>query len=495
MNVRCLHRLAEIAPLRDAINALNLAAAHPDPFSTYEYYENLLLHARTRPGHWRNRAWFLAVFADDRLVGYLALKQTTTRVLLRQVVTLGFLVGHDTDRPHVVATAADTPAVTAAIYEYLARRGDWDLLELQQQDAKSTLYPLPCAMRRCRVKDWPTLDNFTIPIRWRTLPAYFQSLAKKFRSEVRRGIRKLSAAGKLDLLTATDPAGTPILLELYLAIEAHSWKSQANLTLSGDASRLRCVRGLLNPRQPMRIVIQILSLGGIPIAGLICGSFASGGCRELYALHVAYDDRCSELAPGSAILLLGLRYAIEGGYALFNWLSGFGYYKTRWLAEETPTRAAQIYRIGRIPYWCRLLGDSRRWLKRRLGIWTQHGQDTKFNPARRQLLQNAASDEPVIGSTTTAVERERFATLSAQARSAGCEHVSTAELADALPFSLRAHDASGRLDDDTSAIKRDSARLPQSKRHNAAQAEQLADQHTQRRTDDTEAPHAEIAGE
>ena len=96
---------------------------------------------------------------------------------------------------------------------------------------------------------------------------------------------------------------------------------------------------------------------------------------------MVYDDRLRHLAPGSALQLMAMRQAIDGRYAFLNLLSGFGYFKVRWLAEITETRIAQIYRVGSLPFWHRKLGD---W-KRRLFVARSKEAPTLFNPVRRDV--------------------------------------------------------------------------------------------------------------
>jgi len=438
VKVRCLHALAEIEPLREQLNAVNLASAAADPFSTYEFIRNLILHGPVSKG---GRVWLLTAFVgplrgsdvDSKLVGYVAMKETHRRVLGRRVVTVDFLVEHDADRPHVVASPDYLAEVTGAFYAYLRGRPEWDLLELQQQDAQSTLYPLPegTSFRGCWVRDWPNMENHTIRVRWRTLPEYFRGLSQRFRAEVRRYLRKLLAAGDVALLSSSDPASTPALFELYCAIERRSWKSRADLTVGGDEFRNACLRGLLQPHQPMKIVIQILLLDGVPIAGLINGSFEAGSQRALYALHMTFDDRYSAVAPGSTMLLFGMRQAIAGGYALFNLLSGFGYYKHRWLAQATPTRSAQIYRIGRLPFWRRLAGDASRTFRAWIKPKQRDITDALFNPARRQSGELSAElSLPAI----SAAERQEFGRWIAIAREGDCEWLQDGDFINALPF-------------------------------------------------------------
>jgi hypothetical protein len=59
-----------MAALRAQINALNLASARPDPFSTFEFYDNLLRRSSSSRVA-TARARFFAAFTDGELIGYL----------------------------------------------------------------------------------------------------------------------------------------------------------------------------------------------------------------------------------------------------------------------------------------------------------------------------------------------------------------------------------------------------------------------------------------
>jgi len=177
----------------------------------------------------------------------------------------------------------------------------------------------------------------------------------------------------------------------------------------------------------MRVWIQVLLLDGVPIAGLISGAFGKG----LHALHIVHDDRLARLAPGSAILLLGMRLAIGGGYEFFNLLRGFGYYKERWLAQMSETWSLQIYRIGTPYFWRRVLGD----LQRRWFAAPANDDRLRFNPARRDIEQpraRNAGDSPAL--LASAAERERYTALIAEVRSGRGEFLSAPALAAAMPF-------------------------------------------------------------
>jgi hypothetical protein len=365
-------------------------------------------------------------------VGYLALKLETRRFLGLPHSTLGFLVTHDTDRPHLVARADCLSQVSTALFAYLlARQREWSFLELQQQDDESALFPPPAGLdlRGYLVRQWPSLEHCSIHLRWGTLGEYVGALSRNFRTNLRRQMRKLLAAGDVQLLSSADPAVTPALLDLYLAIEAHSWKARANACIGRNPRRIEYFRGLLDARQPMKISIQVLLLDGMPIAGIVSGIYLHG----LYALQMVYDDRFGHLAPGSAVLLMGLKQAIDARHATFNMLSGFGYYKSRWLAEVTETRIAQIYRVGGVLFWRRVLGD---W-KRRMFPARAAPAAAQFNPARRssgEMPDGSGGAAALALPVADRAARERCAALIARIRGGQGEFLSTAALAAAMPF-------------------------------------------------------------
>lgn len=438
IEIRCFHSLAEAQPFRDAMNALNLACVRPDPFATFEFYENYLRNAELFPPDGGLRLWLLLAFSGGRLVGYLALKQRIHRVLGLRAAKLDLMSDFVADRPHLVAQPEYEKPVSEAIYAYLfSRKKEWSLVEFQQQDADSSLFPPPeeANSRIFQFQQWPNPSNGTIPIRWSSMAAYFAALSKKARSNVSRQMRSLLAAGEVQVLTSSDPQTIAPLFELYRGIEPYSWKAQAGVAISLDRQSLDYYAGLMHPAQPMRVWIQVLLLDGIPIAGLISGAFDKG----LHALQIVYDYRLARLGPGSAILLMGVRLAIEGGYEFFNLLRGYGYYKSRWLAQMTETQSLQIYRVGTPFFWRRMLGDMRRrWFGQ-----TNSNETALINPARLELekAEPAHTDAP-LALLASPQERERYATLITQVRGGRGEFLSANALATALPFATQRRDSS-----------------------------------------------------
>ena len=428
IEVRCLHSLRDAQPFREAMNALNLASARPDPFSTFEFYANHLRNGVPDPA--TAQLWLLLAFIEDRLVGYLALKLRRLRVLCLPAAKLELLTAFKAARPHLIVAADSRAAVQAAIYAYIfGRRREWSLLEFAQQDASSALLPPPAQATSdgYSFQQWPNLENGSIAVRWDSSTAYFSALSGKFRRSVSRQMRTLLAAGDVQLLTSSDQETLSPLLELYRSVEAHSWKARTDVAFEGVDRRIEFYRELMEPGQPMRITIHVLLLDGVPIAGLITGIFAGG----LYALQMAYDDRYGRLAPGSALLLMGMRLAIESAYRFFDLLQGFGYHKERWLAQMTGTQSLQIYRTGSPFYWRRVLGDAkRRWFAAAPDV------DAPLSNPARHAIAGGEGTQAIESRAQRMIsgEHARCAAMIARVKRGRGEFLSSQQLRAALPF-------------------------------------------------------------
>ncbi len=430
--------LEAIAAHASVIDALNAASARPSPFATFAHLRNAIQHgpfAASRNGG----LWFLGAFDGAAMIGYVALKLTHERVMRLPARRIGFLVGHECDRPGVVASREQHARVVRAIYRYLDdHRREWDYVEFEQQEARSSLHPPPAGirLRGCVIRGFPSWDNCTIGIRWRTSRDYLAALDGKFATNVKRQMRKLYSLGVLEAMASSDPQSTPAMLELFCDIERRSWKTGFETAVGADPARLAYYRGLLGPEQPMKITIVLLLLDGNPIAGFLGGEFALGSEIGAYGLQIVYDGRYQAAAPGSAVLAIAMHRAIERGCAFLNLLAGFTYYKSQWLAEATPMHTAQIYRRMRLPHLRRLLGD----LKRSLTSGARLAQE-RFNPSRRRAEANpdrsAAAQQPAARArhrpSTANLAADVEATL-ARARRGRCERLTAEDLGGLWPF-------------------------------------------------------------
>lgn len=437
MDVICLHDLEQLGPWAEALEQVSLASRKKDPFSTVGFIRNLAAHSAWYPGDQGVEPWFLIALEAGRPVGYLALRRVVSRVLGCETAKLEFFVTHDNDCPQLVARVDREAEVSAAFYRYLLGRGDeWSFLEFHQQDPASALATLPPepGFRGYFVREFPTRENNTIPLRWPTLDAYVAALSTKWRGEVKRKARRLLAAGKLTWLSSDDPNATPSLLRLVQMIEARSWKSHHVIALGSHPDRLAFFEGLLSPEQPSRMRISVLLLDGLPIAGSICAGYAG----TYYGLVVVFDDRAEHLSPGVFTQLLMVRTAIEGNYRALDLLASYAYYKAKWLAQQTPTRSIQVFHRGKPWFWKAILGD----LKRKVMVPVHAGaaETPAFNPERREAVegQEAELRAPLTASDD---ERRQISALLARLDGLPIERLGNTELAQVLTLGDKAKPA------------------------------------------------------
>jgi hypothetical protein len=430
IEVRVFESLESCAHLRADMGRLNEASPRPCPFSTYEFLANHVQHHGPASAREGGRALFLTAFRGETLVGYMPLRWVADRILGRTRKKIEYLVTRDLDRPHLVARQADAALCAEAFYRYLLdAESDWTFLELVQQDETSPLHPLPPSLAGSDVyvRLYENAPNATIPVVYPSLGDYFRAFSKKMRSNVGRYARRLFQAGDVQVVSSSAAAALPGLLDAYRSVELRSWKDGIDDVVGGDPRRTEYFRGLIQPDQPMRIGVRLLTLDGCPIAGIINGRFLDG----MHALHIAYDEGFSELDPGAMMLLLSMKEAIDQRCAFYDLLSGYGYFKERWLARITPSRSVQVYRAGSLHHAKALLGEYKRHVLAR----TDPQATAQHNPAREAA---AGRRDAARGSHPWEADRQRadstrlIAELSASGMPIDC--MSHQDLVAAMPF-------------------------------------------------------------
>ncbi len=426
IEVRCLHELADAAPWRAELDALCASAERPDPFSTLTFQENFLERDEFREQDRERELWLVCVFDGDAPIGYLPLRRRVERVFGQRVRVLTQLATHDSDRPQLVHRPGDGPRVRDAILGWLAaRKGEWEMLSLVQQDPASPLAQV-ARVPGCYVRHLPGRDNATIHLRWPDLREFHASLSKKMRNNTRRALRALLGASELSYLCTSHPGGAAQLLDAYRFVESHAWKASAHAGIARSEARLHYLRGLLEPGHPMRLSISALLLGGVPVGALISSLYS----RRAFALEICYDARLAAHGVGTAMLLMGVREAIARGAESYNLMSSFSYYKRHWGADIRPTVNVEIFRPFSAVFAKAMLGD----LKRRL--FSPAAGPADFNAARRASDEEEPADRggalPLLASDE---ERARMGDVVTAVRASGAEYLDGAALRAAMPLS------------------------------------------------------------
>jgi CelD/BcsL family acetyltransferase involved in cellulose biosynthesis len=180
-------------------------------------------------------------------------------------------------------------------------------------------------------------DEFSLE---KELPAtweeYLQSLDAKQRHEVRRKLRRLEEAGKIDYRFVTDINAVPAFMEVFLKmfVERRERKA-AFLTpqMEGyfrDLATTMAKEGLLRG--------GILELDGIPVAAV----FAFDYNGTVYLYNSGFDATKSHLSVGVLSKALLIKDSIERGRKVFSFLKGEERYKYHLGGIEVPLQKCRI---------------------------------------------------------------------------------------------------------------------------------------------------------
>ena len=158
----------------------------------------------------------------------------------------------------------------------------------------------------------------TLPGSWEE---YVAALPKKHRHELRRKLRRLEAAGELELHTYTAREDVETHLPLLLRFMVESRTDKAHFMSEQMGRFFYRMAGAL--AQEGLIRLYELELDTKPVAAVLC--FDQGG--QLFLYNSGYDPDYAPLAVGLASKALCLRDAIESGYHCVDFLRGDEPYK------------------------------------------------------------------------------------------------------------------------------------------------------------------------
>ncbi|HEY3676789.1 MAG TPA: GNAT family N-acetyltransferase [Candidatus Tumulicola sp.] len=161
-----------------------------------------------------------------------------------------------------------------------------------------------------------------LPASWE---AYLDTRTKHFRRTVRSKMRKLEAQPGFHFVVATQEE-SDAAIDRLLELNAARWNKSRR-------KRNRTFRELFRRLHASGNFI----LGSIKIDDLTIatqGSFVEPRTKTMLGYMMAYDAAYSDLSPGSMLVALSIRYAIENGFACYDLSRGSESYKQS-LASDT----------------------------------------------------------------------------------------------------------------------------------------------------------------
>jgi CelD/BcsL family acetyltransferase involved in cellulose biosynthesis len=441
LRVDAFTSLSDLGSWGRDVDALNLASRRPSPFHTIEYLKAFLSSDEYEaPGA---TPLLLLAREDERLVGFLPLRRRPERIFGLPCTRIEFLTTHDTERPALLARPEDEVRCAEAFLRHLAEREKgWSFLELLEQDASSPFLAFPGLPReRYHGRHFPNNPSATVHLDEPTFEEWFHRLdrerSKRIKYKLASPARELLAAGQAEFVACEGRAVGTELLDVYLDLEARSWKAKAKAGVGRHPRRVALFRRMLQLEVCDPPVFHLLLLDGVPIAGMFSLVFHG----TAYQMETVFDADFAPYAPGNLVFLLAVRDAVANSIHAYNLLTNFAYHKSRWGATITDTAAIQIYRRGGLHHVKAVLGElKRRWWGARLQQnEAKRNLTKKREGARTDPPENDAPLTPRAGTTDAhaAAQVNTARVLPEVERHGRLTRLSGDALVAALPFDVR----------------------------------------------------------
>jgi CelD/BcsL family acetyltransferase involved in cellulose biosynthesis len=297
-------------------------------FSTWEW--NQTWWNAYHPG----RLWVVTVRNEDgELTGIAPCFIETTPDRRRVVRLIGCV--DVTDYVDLIINPAQLELTLQAMVQFLAEsRSEFEWLDFCNLPEASPVYRclpklLGSAGFSTSVKQQEVCPVIVLPTDWET---YVESLDKKDRHELRRKLRRAESDEEA--------------VEWYIVGAEHDLKAESERFLALMAASQEQKQAFLENAQNREFFNQIVPIlrerGWLQMSFLtINGEAAASYLNFLYEGHVqVYNSglnmtRYSHLSAGIVLLAYNIKYAIEHGYQVFDFLRGNETYKYRMGAKDT----------------------------------------------------------------------------------------------------------------------------------------------------------------
>lgn len=261
--------------------------------------------------------------------------------------------------------ASCTVGACRALVRELRRHGH--VLDLQPLDVSS---PFFANMQRALAAEgwWHDhyfcFGNWHLQVAGRNYDTYAETLPSRLRNTIRRGQKKLDAAGDWQLVILSTPG--PELEQAIIdwqTIYEKSWKVPEPFPrFVPELCRMAAIHGWLR--------LGLVRVGGVPVAAQIW--FVRDGRAQIFKL--AYDEEFKRFSAGSVLSAGMMRHAIDADGAWdVDYLTGDDGYKTDWMSHRRERLGIVAFDRRSLQGWA---GAAKhfggRWLRR----WRPHRQAT-----------------------------------------------------------------------------------------------------------------------
>jgi CelD/BcsL family acetyltransferase involved in cellulose biosynthesis len=271
-----------------------------------------------------------AVWQEDKIIGIAP--------CLVKEKTVSFLGSPDVcDYLDFVVTPGKESDFFHALMDDLKERGI-EYLDLRpvRADAVAFTHLAGIARKRgCEVLSTPedVSLELDLPPTW---DEYLALLTAKQRHEVRRKLRRLAEAGRVDYRFVDGVDTVPGAIDTFLKMFAESRQDKAAFLTGQMESFFRLLAEAMARAGLLRL--GILALDTQPAAVIMCFDYRD--CRYLY--NSGYDPAYDSLSAGLMSKVLGIKDSIQSGQKKFDFLKGAESYKYHLGGREVPLYRCQI---------------------------------------------------------------------------------------------------------------------------------------------------------
>lgn len=183
------------------------------------------------------------------------------------------------------------------------------------------------------------------------LPACYgdleRSWGKSHRGDVRRQIRRLGRAGRLELVTARTRAELAAGLPRLYAMHTANWRARSGSADLGAGPMTEFVAALA-----ATLPLQLLEVSEVHLDGVaISCHFGFREPDRLLWYKPTFDVTWSNYAPGKVHVALAAQRSIEEGLRRFDFMQGNEPYKMLWTDLTTETKTFALARPMAYPMW------------------------------------------------------------------------------------------------------------------------------------------------
>ena len=242
------------------------------------------------------------------------------------------------DYSDLLINPTDKQLFLRSLFDYLRSKDikEFHINGITEDNTLYTLLPEIAANSGC--KYFYQQDDVSyikkLPSDWQK---YLDQLRGKQRHEVRRKIRRLKEAGKIELRIIENLEGENSAVDTFLQLFTTSRRDKAEFM----DEQMRCFfKKLMHVMSAAGLLrLYFLFIDDIPAATALCFEYN----KTMYLYNSGYDPRFSSISAGFFCKAMSIKNAIERGCKMYDFLKGSEPYKHRLGGVLTPVYHLRLH--------------------------------------------------------------------------------------------------------------------------------------------------------